>query len=106
MRRIVRAAVLATLVAGCGGETREPPSAPAEPAPEQTASPVTEGEAPPETPAEAPSGKRAPCTFGADQTCNADPRVSALWGRCTELGVCECREGFRLNPGGACEPAP
>jgi hypothetical protein len=50
------------------------------------------------------AGKRAPCTLGADQTCNADERVSALWGRCTELGVCECAAGFVLNPGGRCQP--
>jgi hypothetical protein len=54
----------------------------------------------------APAGKRAPCTFGADQTCNANPSVSALWGHCTELGVCECKPGFVLNPGGACQPQP
>jgi hypothetical protein len=53
----------------------------------------------------APSGKRAPCTLGADQSCNADPAVSALWGRCTELGVCECQPGFVLNPLGLCQPA-
>jgi len=53
---------------------------------------------------EAPAGKRPPCTLGADQTCNADPSVSALWGHCTELGVCECREGFVLNPLGTCQP--
>lgn len=58
----------------------------------------------PEAPA-APAGKRAPCTLGADQTCNDDGRVSALWGRCTELGVCECAPGFELNPRGRCQPA-
>ena len=46
----------------------------------------------------APSGKRAPCAFGQDQSCNEDPKVSALWGRCTELGVCECKPGFELGP--------
>ncbi len=51
-----------------------------------------------------PAGKRAPCTLGADQTCNEDPSVSALWGRCTELGVCECQEGFALSPRGRCQP--
>lgn len=57
------------------------------------------GEAPPARAADtAPSGKRAPCTFGQDQTCNDDPKVSALWGRCTELGVCECQNGFELSP--------
>jgi serine/threonine protein kinase len=44
----------------------------------------------------APHGKRAPCQ--SDQACNDDPSVSALWGRCTELGVCECNEGFERSP--------
>jgi hypothetical protein len=53
------------------------------------------------------AGKRAPCTLGADQTCNDDPKVSALWGRCTELGVCECKSGFTLSPvSKRCMPAP
>ena len=52
-----------------------------------------------------PSGKRAPCTLGQDQTCNADPKVSALWGKCLETGVCECKPGFELNPMGSCAPA-
>lgn len=51
-----------------------------------------------------PSGKRAPCTFGQDQTCNSDPTVSALWGKCLETGVCECQPGFELNPMGSCAP--
>jgi hypothetical protein len=65
-----------------------------------------------ETPASAPQGdaatphgKRAPCS--SDQACNDDPSVSALWGRCTELGVCECNEGFERNPTtDLCRPAP
>jgi hypothetical protein len=80
--------------AACGQaatEAAEAPSSPDAPA------------APGSDPA-APSGKRAPCTLGADQTCNADPAVSALWGRCTELGVCECQDGFELNPSGRCQP--
>ncbi len=52
-----------------------------------------------------PAGKRAPCTFGADQTCNGDASVSALWGHCTEQGVCECKFGFELAPSGYCRPA-
>ncbi len=53
-------------------------------------------------PAEAaPAGKRPPCTN--DQSCNADERVSALWGKCTALGVCECKPGFELNPLGRCQ---
>lgn len=51
-----------------------------------------------------PSGKRAPCTFGQDQTCNSDPKVSALWGKCLETGMCECQPGFELNPMGSCTP--
>jgi hypothetical protein len=53
----------------------------------------------------APHGKRAPCS--SDQACNDDPSVSALWGRCTELGVCECNEGFERNPTtDLCRPEP
>jgi hypothetical protein len=52
-------------------------------------------------PVAAPAGKRAPCT--SDQSCNDDPAVSALWGKCTPLGVCECKPGFELNPGGHCQ---
>ena len=49
----------------------------------------------------APAGKRAPCA--GDQTCNDDASVSALWGKCTPLGVCECKPGFELNPRGRCQ---
>ncbi len=56
-------------------------------------------------PAEQPTGKRSPCTLGADQSCNEDPKVSALWGKCTEQGVCVCNPGFELGPGGYCRPA-
>jgi len=48
-----------------------------------------------------PSGKRAPCT--TDQSCNEDETVSSLWGKCSSLGVCECRPGFELNPKGRCQ---
>jgi hypothetical protein len=52
------------------------------------------------------AGKRRPCTLGADQECNDDPAISALWGRCTELGVCECKTGFELSlESGRCKPA-
>ncbi|HEX6271420.1 MAG TPA: hypothetical protein VFZ53_00200 [Polyangiaceae bacterium] len=62
---------------------------------------------PAESPAtQKPTGKRAPCTLGADQTCNEDPAVSAIWGRCTESGTCECKPGFELGPSGYCRPAP
>jgi hypothetical protein len=70
-------------------------------APAESASvPETPGEASTEgsehaTPVAAPHGKRAPCS--TDQSCNDDPSVSALWGRCTEMGVCECNEGFERS---------
>jgi hypothetical protein len=48
-----------------------------------------------------PAGKRAPCA--TDQACNDDESVSALWGKCTPLGVCECKPGFELNPRGRCQ---
>lgn len=51
-----------------------------------------------------PRGKRAPCVFGQDQTCNGNPSVSALWGKCTESGTCQCHEGFALAPSGYCQP--
>jgi len=76
--------------AGCGAPT-EPPQAPAQ-------------GSEPHTSTSAPSGKRAACTFGADQTCNEDPRVSSIWGRCTEHGTCECNAGFELGPSGYCKP--
>ena len=64
--------------------------------------PVTTSE--PAAAASPPSAKRSPCTFGADQTCNEDPRVSSFWGRCTEAGTCECKPGFELAPSGYCKP--
>jgi hypothetical protein len=80
--------VAVSLFAGCAAPT-PPPADPAQ---------AGDGHAP----VHAPSGKRAACTFGADQTCNEDPRVSALWGRCTEHGTCECNAGFELGPSGYC----
>jgi hypothetical protein len=53
-----------------------------------------------------PQGKRAPCTFGADQTCNADPAVSSIHGRCTEVGTCVCKAPAVLTPGGFCKVMP
>src|SRR5512146_1273125 len=53
------------------------------------------------TPSPPPSGKRPPCQ--SDQSCNDDESVSALWGKCTPLGVCECQPGFQLNPRGRCQ---
>jgi hypothetical protein len=62
-------------------------------------------EPPPAAPPSAPpaAGKRAPC--GNDQSCNDDETVSALWGKCTALGTCECVAGFELNPRGRCQKA-
>jgi hypothetical protein len=54
-------------------------------------------------PSSPPAGKRAPCS--SDQSCNNDESISALWGKCTPLGVCECKAGFALNPRGRCEKA-
>ena len=62
--------------------------------------------APPPPPASAAppaAGKRAPCAN--DQSCNDDETVSALWGKCTPLGTCECVAGFELNPRGRCQKA-
>jgi hypothetical protein len=57
-----------------------------------------------EAPGAAPHGKRAPCS--SDQSCNEDPAVSALWGRCTEMGICECNPGFERSPtSDLCRPA-
>ena len=97
-------------LAACGGSAAEPQT-PAEttPEPAEVTAPRVEstpdsntlpvsGAAPEEAPASAgaPRGKRAPCT--TDQSCNDDPAVSALWGRCTPLGVCECKDGFERSP--------
>jgi hypothetical protein len=80
-----------------------PPSAPLAEAPPPAVAAGAEPPASPEEPATAapPSGKRAPCT--SDQACNDDESVSALWGTCTPLGVCECKPGFELNPRGRCQ---
>lgn len=66
------------------------------PAPSEVAPPPPAGSA-------EPSSKRAPCAN--DQSCNDDESVSALWGKCTPLGTCECSPGFELNPRGRCQKA-
>jgi len=72
--------------------------------PAAEATPLATGEATAPS-APPPRGKRAPCT--TDQSCNGDPSVSALWGHCVkETGVCECKAGFALHPGGSCQPTP
>jgi hypothetical protein len=52
-------------------------------------------------PAAGPVEERAPCT--SDHTCNDDASISALWGKCNSLGVCECKPGFERNPRGRCQ---
>lgn len=92
--------VAVSLLSACGGEATPQPVV-AEP--EATATDVDEPQAPTSPPAA--SGKRVPCVFGQDQTCNGDPSISALWGKCTESGTCECNTGFVLAASGYCEPA-
>jgi hypothetical protein len=41
---------------------------------------------------------RLVCQPGADQTCNDDPVISSIHGRCRFDGTCECLEGFAPNP--------
>lgn len=84
--------VLVWLALSCGGNSVNP----------GTPTGASEGEG---AEALAPQGKRAACTFGRDETCNGDPAISALWGRCTPLGTCECSPGFELAPSGFCRPA-
>ena len=56
------------------------------------------------------SGVSFGCAAGdSDQTCNDDPSVSALWGRCLPGGGCACNDGFsydattgRCRPGSLC----
>lgn len=38
------------------------------------------------------------CEPGADQTCNDDPAISSLHGRCLPDGSCECTAGIEKNP--------
>jgi hypothetical protein len=73
-------------------------------APSEAAPPAGGGAGDSEAPVAAPHGKRAPCS--SDQSCNEDPAVSALWGRCTEMGICECNPGFERSPtSDLCRPA-
>jgi hypothetical protein len=97
MSRVALALSLAVSAVACGGEPSPAPVTPVEPPPPSLA---PEGE--PAVPPSHPAGKRPPCR--GDQSCNEDRSVSALWGKCTEYGVCECHEGFELNPKGRCEP--
>jgi hypothetical protein len=38
------------------------------------------------------------CTPGADQTCNDDPTISALWGHCEADAWCTCNGDLVVNP--------
>ena len=42
-------------------------------------------------------GASAVCEPGADQTCNDDPAISSLHGRCLPNGTCECVDGIEKN---------
>lgn len=93
-------------VAACSGAQNEQAPAENATAPESPGASETpaagDGEASP--PVAAPHGKRAPCS--TDQSCNDNPAVSALWGRCTEMGICECNPGFERSPtSDLCRPA-
>lgn len=112
MRLVSSSLLIAFLLVAC--DHPAPPAAPvvsdpvaAPPAPPAIDSAAPTAEAPPvpeAPPAGPPRGKRAPCT--TDQSCNGDPSVSALWGKCNvATGTCTCNAGFELHPGGSCQPA-
>jgi hypothetical protein len=42
-------------------------------------------------------GGGTPCTPGADETCNSDPRLSSLHGTCGSDGRCTCMAAFALD---------
>ena len=71
------------------------------PLPPATALSAPEPPPAPPSSAQPPSAKRSPCN--SDQSCNDDDKISALWGKCTALGTCECSPGFELNPRGRCQ---
>lgn len=95
----------ALVLAACtGAQSGQAPAASAT-APEGAGENPGAGDTDPSPPVAAPHGKRAPCS--TDQSCNEDPAVSALWGRCTEMGVCECNTGFERSPtSDLCRPVP
>jgi hypothetical protein len=97
-----------SLAAGsaCAGAQNEQAPAENATAPEGQGASETPGagDGEPAQPVAAPHGKRAPCAN--DQSCNENPAVSALWGRCTEMGICECNPGFERSPtSDLCRPA-
>jgi hypothetical protein len=92
-------------LAACSGAQNAQPSAESATAPEQPGAGETPSDGETSPPVAAPHGKRAPCT--SDQSCNEDAAVSALWGRCTEMGICECNPGFERSPtSDLCRPVP
>ena len=96
--------IIALLVTACGSEPapNTPASAP-DPAPAESAAPSPGSPSSPTGEMPPAMGKRAPCD--TDQSCNDDPAVSALWGKCNAgTGTCECQSGFVLNPKGRCQP--
>lgn len=40
----------------------------------------------------------AVCELGRDQTCNDNPEISSLHGRCLPNGTCQCNDGIEKNP--------
>jgi len=90
------ASVAALSLAACSGAQSSSAEAASSPESPGAVEAPAEGHGEPSQPVAAPHGKRAPCS--SDQSCNEDPAVSALWGRCTEMGVCECNEGFERGP--------
>ena len=50
----------------------------------------------------AEAGTAAVCTFGADQTCNDNPRLSSIHGRCTDAGACACGDAGTNPDSGRC----
>jgi len=38
------------------------------------------------------------CTYGMDQTCNLNPLISAIYGKCNEDGTCSCNPGHVKDP--------
>lgn len=46
------------------------------------------------------------CTPGRDETCNADPAMSALAGTCNPDGTCACQNGYGKTSSGKCGVTP
>lgn len=94
--RLAGALAGALSLPACSGTRAVPSAEGPPPGPETPGVGTSAPEGAEPAPPAAPHGKRAPCS--TDQSCNDDPAVSALWGRCTAMGVCECREGFERSP--------